>query len=337
MSFPATKFMGSKQAILPFIARHTQELKFKTVLDAFSGSACVAYMFKRLGAQVHTNDMLSFAFHTARATIENNTVQLTDKDISKLLRPNKRAESFIRDTFRNLYFPYRDNEFLDNIRANIFELQDPLKQSLAIAATCRAAMKKRPRGIFTFVGKKSWDGRRDLRLSMREQFLIAVESINGAVFANGKKNRALCGDVFEIEPDSYDMVYIDPPYISPYSDCDYTRRYHFVEGFCSYWRNVEIQSHTLTKKIKSYPTAFAKKSDAEGAFRRLFNHFRDSILVVSYSSNGIPWKAELTRLLREVKGRVRVFETPHLYCFGNHRHKVGNNKNAVREYLFIAS
>jgi DNA adenine methylase len=26
-----------------------------------------------------------------------------------------------------------------------------------------------------------------------------------------------------------DLVYLDPPYVSHYSDCDYTRRYHFVE------------------------------------------------------------------------------------------------------------
>jgi len=27
-----------------------------------------------------------------------------------------------------------------------------------------------------------------------------------------------------------DLVYIDPPYYSPYSDNEYVRRYHFVDG-----------------------------------------------------------------------------------------------------------
>jgi DNA adenine methylase len=337
MSFPDTRFMGSKRKILPFIIEHSKPLRFRTVLDAFSGSGCVAYAFKELGAKVHANDMLRFAYHTARATVENSTLRLNDKDVRQLLKANRRARSFIRDTFCNLYFSQRDNEFLDNLWANIEELESPLKRSMAIAVACRAAMKKRPRGIFTFVGRKGWDGRRDLRLTMREQFLIAVEALNWAVFSNGKKNRALCQDVFDVEPNDYDLVYIDPPYISPYSDCDYTRRYHFVEGFCSYWKDVELQLGTLTKKFRSYPTAFAKRSEAEESFQRLFHHFRRSVLVVSYSSNGIPWKDQLTRLLKEVKRDVKVYETPHLYSFGNHHHKVGNNNNAVREYLFVAS
>ncbi len=336
MSFPHTKFMGSKRRILPFIMDRCKQLNFRTVLDAFSGSACVAYAFKQLGARVHANDMLSFAYHTARATIENDKVRLDEADVQQLVRTNRRAKSFIQDTFASLYFSHRDNEFLDNLWANIQEIDNPLKQSMALAAASRAAMRKRPRGIFTFVGKKSWDGRRDLRLTMQEQFVIAVECLNRAVFRNGVRNRAYCEDVFDVQANDYDLVYIDPPYISPYSDCDYTRRYHFVEGFCSYWKDVELQPHTRTKKIRSLPTAFAKRAEAEESFRRLFDHFRRSVLVVSYSSNGIPWRDQLTRLLKEVKRTVKVYETPHRYCFGNHNHKVGDNNNSVQEYLFIA-
>jgi DNA adenine methylase len=335
--FPATKFMGSKQRILPFIMQHVSGLRFRNVLDAFSGSGCVAYAFKRLGAQVHTNDFLAFAYHTARATVENNATRMIENDVQKLLKTNKNAGSFIQDTFRSLYFSDEDNRFLDNLWANIQELKSPLKRSLALAAACRAAMKKRPRGIFTFTGKKGWDGRKDLRLTMKDQFLSAISQFNNAVWSNGKENKAMCGDVFDIDPRKYDLVYIDTPYISPYSDCDYTRRYHFVEGFCTYWEDQEIAEDTKTRKIRSYPTAFGRRGDAFNAFNRLFHHFRNSILVVSYSSNGIPSKQEMVRLLRENKKSVQVWKTSHTYSFGNHGHKVGNNKNSVEEYLFIAN
>lgn len=335
-AFPATKFMGSKQSILPFIMRHVDGLKFQNVLDAFSGSGCVAYAFKRLGVEVHANDFLSFAFHIARATVQNNGTRLTEEDVRDLLRPNKGAGSFIQDTFGSLYFSEEDNYFLDNLWANTKCLRGPLKVSLALASGCRAAMKKRPRGIFTFTGKKGWDGRRDLKLTMKEQFLSAVAEFNGAVWSNGKENKAMCEDVFEIDPRRYDLVYIDTPYVSPYSDCDYTRRYHFVEGFCSYWENQEIAEGSKTRKIRSYPTAFAKRSDVISAFRRLFHHFRKSILMVSYSSNGIPSESEMVQLLRENKKTVQVCKTSHMYSFGNHHHKVGNNNNSVEEYLFLA-
>lgn len=336
MTFPATKYMGSKRALLPFITDIASKLRFDTVLDAFSGSACVAYAFKQRGHQVHSNDFLHFAFRVAHATIQNNGTRLCEDDLKLLLRRNKNAGSFIQETFRRLYFNAEENAFLDNLWSNIQEFKNPLKRSLALAAACRAAMKKRPRGIFTFTGKKGWDGRNDLRLTMREQFLDAVEQFNRAVFSNRRRNKAFCEDIFDLDPRGYDLVYIDTPYISPYSDCDYTRRYHFVEGLCTYWEGVELMPKTLTKKIRSYRTDFGSKHNAEEAFLRLFEHFKDSILVISYSSNAIPPKSQMIKMLGQFKRNVEVHEMQHRYSHGNHNHKVGDNKNSVTEYLYVA-
>src|ERR1035437_3861369 len=164
--FPDTKYMGSKRVLLPFILHNIEKLKFSRALDAFSGSACVAYALKNTGAEVHANDFLRFAFHIAKATVENNATKLTEKDIALLLKKNPKAQTFIQDKFNALYFEPMDNQFIDNLWANLERLPSPIKRSLALAAACRAAMKKRPRGIFTFTGKKGWDGRLDLRLSM---------------------------------------------------------------------------------------------------------------------------------------------------------------------------
>lgn len=335
-TFPETKYMGSKRRLLPFIQEQLSGVRFETVLDAFSGTGCVSYLLKQMGKQVTANDFLSFCFHTANATIENDEVTLDDEDFSRLLRPNPRASTFVRDTFRDLYFDDDDSGFLDNLWSNLREETNRYKRSLTIAAACRASMKKRPRGLFTTTGKKGWDSRLDLRLSMKDQFLAAAAGFNGAVFDNGCQNRATNIDVFAIDG-NFDLVYLDPPYISKYSDCDYTRRYHFVEGLATYWQNHEIMHETKTKKIRSYETAFASKTTAAEAFRRVFEKFSRSMLVVSYSSNCVPSKSEMVSLLQAVKDDVRVFEFPHRYHHGNHGHKVGENNNAVSEYLFIAS
>lgn len=329
--------MGSKQAVLDFVIGHILDIEGDTILDAFSGSGCVAYALKALGKRVIANDHLHFAFHIAKATIENNSVILNKDDIIQLLRFNRRARKFIRRTFSGLYFSEKDCSFLDHTYANICTLRSKYKKSLALASLCRACMKKRPRGIFTFVGRKGWDKRKDLRLSMEEQFVRAISEFNAAVFSNGYKNRALCSDAFALPSSTADIVYIDTPYVSPHSDCDYTRRYHFIEGLCRYWEGVEIQEETTTKKIKSYPTAFNSAKSAHEAFLRLFQHFRDCKLVVSYGSNGIPNREEMSALLRKVKKNVYVAETPHKYSFGNHKHKVGDNNNEVKEYLFIGT
>ena len=329
--------MGSKQAVLDFVVGHILDLDGNTILDAFSGSGCVAYALKGAGKRIIANDHLHLAYHIAKATVENGSVTLDDEDVSCLLRFNRRARHFIQRTFSGLYFSEADSSFLDHTYANICALKSPLKRSLALAALCRACMKKRPRGIFTFVGHKGWDGRKDLQLSMEDQFVKAIREFNAAVFSNGHKNLALCSDIFDVSPVGIDVVYIDTPYVSPHSDCDYTRRYHFVEGLCRYWEGVEIQTTTETKKIKSYPTAFSSAKTVRDSFLRLFDHFRGCKLVVSYGSNGIPDRDEMVTLLHDFKKDVQVAETSHRYCFGNHRHKVGDNNNEVREYLFIAT
>lgn len=334
MAFPNTKYMGSKQAILSFIKDTLSDIEFDTALDAFSGSGCVGYAIKEMGKKVITNDHMKFSYHIAKATIENNSIKLSQQDISRLLKKNRKAKHFIRNTFKGLYFSDKDNAFIDNTFANIKDLRD-IKKSLAIASLCRACMKKRPRGIFTFTGNKGFDGRKDLKLSMEEQFLDAIALFNNAVFSNGLRNKAYCLDVFDIPNKELDLVYIDTPYVSPHSDCDYTRRYHFVEGLCSYWRDTEIQEHTTTKKFKSYPTDFKAVKTVENAFKKLFDYFRNSKIVVSYGSNGMPNKKRMFEILKEYKKNVYVEEISHTYYFGNHGHKKGNKNNSVKEYLFV--
>lgn len=334
-TFPDTKYMGSKKDLLPFIFENVKGIKFATVLDAFSGTGCVSFMFKKMGKKTDSNDFLKFCYHIANATIANRKVKLTDDDIESLIKSNAKRENFVRETFGEMYFTLEDDDFLDSLWANFKKLRNPFKKSLVLAAISRACMKKRPRGIFTFTGKKGWDARKDLKLSLQEQFIRACKAYNAAVFDNERSNKAFNEDVFKIDAEPYDLVYIDTPYISPFSDCDYVRRYHFVEGFCSYWKNAELVKSTLTKKIKSYPTEFSSKAKASIAFEKLFSHFKSSTLVVSYSSNAIPAKNEMIQLLREFKRKIRFFEIDHLYCFGNHSHRVKENNNRVKEYLFI--
>jgi DNA adenine methylase len=171
---------------------------------------------------------------------------------------------------------------------------------------------------------------------LKEHFIKAAKEWNEAVFDNGAECFAENKDVFDLEDKGYDLVYIDPPYVSPHSDNDYTRRYHFVEGYMTYWKGVNIQEHTKTKKIESNPSRFSSKTTVYKAFDDLFAKFPDSTLLVSYSSNSIPNKTEMMDLLKTHKKSVELIEVDYKYSFGTHGHKIGDNKNIVSEYLFIA-
>lgn len=333
-SFPPTRYMGSKQNLLQGIWSVASQFKFESVLDLFSGSGVVGYMFKAQGKQVFSNDYMAFSACFAKAFIENSNETLSPKDIETLLMESSKSDLFVQTTFKDLYFSDEDNQFIDTIRANLPLLKNSYKRSLAIAALVRACLKKRPRGIFTYVGYRYDDGRRDLTLSLKEQFIEAVEQINSAVFTNGKENKARHGDAMSCMQKA-DLVYIDPPYYSPLSDNEYVRRYHFVEGLARDWKGVEIQLHTKTKKFKSYPTPFSSRKGAYDAFDILFRRHRNSILIVSYSSNSLPTKDEMLSLMAKHKKHVEVISLDHRYSFGNQGHKVGDNHNEVKEYLFV--
>lgn len=333
--FPSTRYMGSKNKLLEQIWNVASRFEFDSVLDLFSGSGVVGYMFKAHGKRVVSNDYMAMASTIATALIENNHIRLSVADAAALCKSEGRVDNFVRRTFKDLYYTDDENRFIDVVRSNIQKLRNPHKKALAMTALIRACLKKRPRGIFTYVGKRYDDGRKDLQKSFRQQFLEAVEMLNDAVFDNGKSNKAFNENAMDLSFDKPDLVYIDPPYYSPHSDNEYVRRYHFVEGLARDWEGVEIQEHTLTKKFKNYPTPFASKDGAKAAFDALFSHFRKSILVVSYSSNSLPTMEEMIAILKKYKKHVEVVQVDYKYSFGNQANRVGDNKNDVKEYIFL--
>ena len=334
--FPSTKFMGSKQKLIPFIFSVLDKLEYENVLDAFSGSCCVAYEFKKRGKAVTTNDFLHFSFLKSKALIENDSYWIGKEIISELTRLRDDAPTAVRDRFTDIFFTHEECFLLDSLWTNIQEkLQNQFLKALAISAACRACQKKRPRGIFSFTGKKSWDGRKDLKLSMKAQFERAAREYNKAVFDSGKLHEAKWGDIMSLKDTDFDLVYLDPPYWSPLSDNDYVRRYHFVEGYSLYWKGLTIDTNTKVNKFKSYESEFSSLEGTREALIKLFERYSSSIIVLSYSSNGSPTKDELRSMLSSVKRKVEIYNAKHRYSFGNQGHKIGKLRNEVQEYLII--
>jgi len=325
--------MGSKNKIIFDIWEHLSKLEFESVIDGFAGSNVVGYFLKSKGKRVITNDFMSFSYINSKAIIENSTEQLNNEDIKFLLKKNIN-NGFIQNTFRDIFFSEAENEFLDRVRQNISELDNQFKSALALSALVRACVKKRSRGIFTFVGERYNDGRLDLKKSVEEHFIESIDIFNKAVFYNGNRNASynIRAEQFSIEAD---LIYLDPPYFTPKSDNDYVRRYHFVEGLVRNWEGLTIQEHSIVKKFESYKSPFAKKETAYSAFDDLFKKNQNSIIAISYSSNSLPNKDELIEMLSKYKSNVVVHEIDHTYSFGNQNHKIGNINNRVKEYLFI--
>lgn len=333
-AYPPTRFMGSKSKLLSEIWAVASQFNINTVVDLFSGSGIVGYMFKAQGKSVVSNDYMAMSATFTKAMVENNGVTLPLEEAKQLLNARKESDHFVATKFQGLYYTDEENDLIDTLRTNIATIHDPYKHAIAMTALIRACIKKRPRGIFTYTGHRYDDGRRDLQKTLADQFLEAVEAVNSAVFDNGMVNRSKCGDAMDLRVEKADLVYIDPPYYSPFSDNEYVRRYHFVEGLARDWKGVEIQEHTQTKKFKSYPTPFSTRKGAADAFDKLFKKFANSILIVSYSSNSLPTQDEMVAIMAKYKQHVEVIPIDYRYSFGN-QNEAKTHRNSVQEYLFV--
>jgi adenine-specific DNA-methyltransferase len=334
--YPELRYMGSKHRLLPWIHGVLRNLKFATAADPFVGSGCVAYLLKAMGKRVIASDFLNFPAVLATATVANNKHRLDGPAVKCLLAPRADGPHFIEQTFEGIFYNGEDLRFLDQASANIESLPHPHQQALARAALIRSCLKKQPRGVFTVSGDLSRydDGRRDLRLSMEEHFIEQVEAFNRVVFDDGRRHTVKHADVFSLKPAGIDLVYLDPPYVPRADDNCYMKRYHFLEGLSCYWKGVRIMEETRVKKIEKPYTPFSYRKSAIEAFDRLFRQYRESIIVLSYSSNGYPDRETLESLLRRYKTTVTAYEKPHRYHFGTHHHV---ERAQVHEYLIVGS
>ena len=336
-SFPQLRYMGSKHRLLPWIGEVLSRLKFQSALDAFSGSGAVAYLLKAMGKSVVANDFLNFPYQIGLAAIENSRVRLNDAQCAMLLENNRKRQRFIQNTFQGIFFTPDDLQFLDNIWANLALLPSATHRSIALAALVRSCVKRQPRGVFTVAGdpERYKDGRRDVSLPLKQHFLESVAAYNAVIFDNWSRNRAIRSDVLAA-PADVDLVYMDPPYVPRADDNCYIKRYHFLEGLVSYWKDdgTGILEATLVKKIPKRFTPFSYRRTAAAGFAAMMTRFRESTLVLSYSSNGYPDLPVITEIMQRYKRTVVVHERDHRYHFGTHD-KVASDRAAVREYLVV--
>ena len=339
-AFPRTRYQGSKRKLLGWIWENLGDLPFDTVLDAFGGTGAVSHLFKQQGKLVTYNDVLRFNHLVGTALIENSSRRLSDREVESLITPDRATEydDLITRTFAGVYFTEEENRWLDVTAQNINRWQDPCGRAVAYYALFQSCLAKRPYNLFhrknlymrtakvgrSFGNKATWD--RDFA----EHFRAHVRQANEAVFDNGRACRALNLDATEV-PGQFDLVYIDPPYVSARSvGVDYHAFYHFLEGLTDYGRWSErIDYDSKHRRLKPVVNPWTSADTNVEAFCQVFQRFADSILVVSYRSDGCPSVEQLHELLGEVRPIVRVVTVE------RYQYALSKNRRS-REALLIA-
>lgn len=327
--FPSTRYQGSKQKFVDWIWQCIKDIPFHTVLDAFGGTGCISYKMKEEGKKVTYNDILPFNHIIGKALIENNGTLLNENDVEDILRihDNISYPNFIENIFKDIYYTDEENHWLDIVTTNINSINDEYKQAMAYFALFQSCIIKRPYNLFhrknlyvrmqdvqrSFGNKKTWD------TPFETHFRKFVQEANSAVFNNYEHCTSINRNVFDINQ-QYDLIYIDTPYINNDGlGLDYADFYHFLNGIVNYdnWDSmIDYSSKHLRLKRKANEWTDSQK--IHNAFENLFDKFSESILVISYRSNGIPKIDELVKMLEKIGKDVMIYQSSEIkYVLSN--------------------
>jgi len=336
--FPRTRYQGSKYKLQDWIKSHLEKIDFKTALDAFSGTSSISYIMKELDKTVYSNDILKFNYIIAKALIENSSEQITKEDFDNIIskKEDYKYQYFIKDTFEDIYFLSSENEWLDIVVQNIYQVKNEYKRAMFFWALYQSCISKRPYNLFhrknlyvrtadvkrNFGNKSTWDR------PFEEHFYKFIKEINSAIFNNHKDNRAYNFDIFKLDI-KVDLVYIDTPYIPQKGTLTHYRDfYHFLDGLTDYYNwDREIDYSSKHKKLKSNYNIWEDKKSILDGFDKLIKKFKDTILVISYRSDGVPTIEEISTILRRYGKIVRVESIDYKYVL--------SKKQNLKEVLII--
>ena len=339
--FPTTRFYGSKRKLLPWIYENIKTLQFNTVLDGFGGTGSVSLLFKTMNKDVTYHDAFSFNNHVAQ-TVLGNKLSVSKQAFEEFVHTNKPRDGLISRTFKGLYYKDDENRWLDGFVQKLFSSNLSAKEtSLYMYTLFQACLKKRPFNIFhrtnlnlrlnKKVGRNFGNGTTWER-PFTELMLQAYEELLAALW----KGR---GDIEILKPtcisrirNGYDLVYLDPPYISPVEGNnrdDYWRRYHFLEGISNYHAWEKLIDRKSSLKSMPRPRQFSvwsrKQTFREKLFDLIKNH-RQSIVVLSYVSDSFPAENDIAVYFESLFHDVSIHSREHAHAL---------SKQKKRELLFI--
>ena len=326
-----TNYIGSKQKLIDWIWAQTPE-NAKSVLDAFSGSSVVGYMYKQKGLSVISNDRLRYSYHAAKAIVENDNVTLSDEEIDSIIANNSNARKFVQETFRNTFYAKGVDAVIDNIRTNIESLTG-YKKDIALFALGRTCLSAKS-GFGHFGTTKQHDERMDSPEQFKERFKKYVQKINTLVFKNEQSCKAYNEDVNSLLPKlKVDVAYYDPPYATEFSLTNYEKSYHFIEGLMTYWKDKEVDQSKKTKMYNIDYKGITKKNASQFFTDFLSASKHIPYWILSYRDRAYPNEKEIKKIIALNGKNSRMKTKEHQYQISSKR----SDSTLAKEHLFVCS
>lgn len=303
---PKTRFYGSKRRLANWLHSAFSDLEFETCLDAFGGTATVSLIFKIMNKNVTYNDILQSNSMSAKALLSNENLNIS-KDILDSYIPNEITNNgIISRTFKDTFYYDDENEWLDSFIKSTQHIKNELLKSEIYYCLFQACIQKRPFNLFhrknlyirtdcsqntKFGNWKTW------ARNFEELMLRSLSELEQCRTIKNKKVNILESlDASEIKP-GFDLVYIDPPYVSQASnELTYMDRYHFLEGILDYERWEErINFSKKSRPIYSNDALISwnKKNSFKDRLYSFIENHKESTVALSYVTNAFPDQTEI--------------------------------------------
>ena len=341
MQLPVTRYYGSKRKVVERIwnVLTERQIEYNSVLDLFGGTGIVSYFMASKDKEVIYNDLMQFNCMIARALLQSPKGILTEERMLGLLQENPQINyrNYIEEIYRDIYYLDEENHQIDIVAQNIMHLPLELQPS-AYYVFFQSCMIKRPFNIFhrknlslrtnfttaRFGNKKTWE------IPFEELFVRFTRELNKFQFQ--QLPQVQIDNASALNLNRYaDLVYIDTPYFTNRgTNVSYHARYHFLEGLVNYELIPEYISRTKNNLELTLHQCdeFEQKATFVHNLDTLLAMHEQSVIALSYTSNGYPSIEELVEILNVHKTHVEAVS------LGKHPFALNHN-NADREEVLI--
>ncbi|WP_390547215.1 DNA adenine methylase [Qipengyuania sp. MTN3-11] len=339
---PRTRYYGSKRNLLPWIYQHIAPLKFETALDVFGGTGSVSMLLRMMGKSVRYHDGFKFNHDVAHALLSSGELP-SRYELQDLLDGIVPREGFISETFAGIFYSDEENRWLDGFADAIGARKHSYEIAVLRYLLYQACLKKRPFNLFHRANfalrtnsdvKRSFGNAKTWKTEFSVHMMGAFDELSRLKCSSSLRGNIEISAGFDASKidDYFDLVYIDPPYISENSSRNrdgYWKKYHFLEGLADYqcWHD-RIDSVSPIRMIAE--PAWSKEWSSKELFREklfeLIDLHSQSLVVLSYVEDAYPSFDELRAKFSASFENVSIHTLDHHHAL---------SKTRKQELLFV--